>query len=458
MISGGSLRFAAMIAAFAATATAVCAAKIEMSEFGSVVIEGKIEPGDYEKFLDAIFCPETYSNICPNEVYLASPGGDLAEAMKIGRLVRQLHWDTRAPDNFRGNSDLAARFAARRGLGNAKANYMCASACFFIFVAGIYRASDSGLGGALLGIHRPYLSETDLKTLSGTQAIASASRARAVVENYLKEMGVATKYVDLMFSIPKDQVRWIDQASFEADFGGLIPDLKDWVAARCNDVKNLEQQVKCEQELRFELRSDGWQQLSAIRAKRQTAKQEQLEIEHDVACALRMRDLPAELGAALSKAVPNEPSAAAAREMAQFAAFCQDYALRDKAIRSLANRGDAGAQNILGWMYVRGGTSVAQDKSEGLRWFRRAADQGNSDAQEALGLSYILGDGVSQDYVQAYKWLTLAKSDRRDAAAAKMTAEQIAQAQHLAIQWQAAPESGHRDGESFERRWLQLSE
>ena len=62
-------------------------------------------------------------------------------------------------------------------LKEPKANYVCASACFFIFVAGIDRQSGEG---PLLGIHRPYLSEADLKRLSGDQVINSQDNKRKV--------------------------------------------------------------------------------------------------------------------------------------------------------------------------------------------------------------------------------------------------------------------------------------
>ena len=54
-----------------------------------VILEGKIEPGDYEKLLKLIYlinedCGE--NKYCARGIYLASPGGSLVEAMKIGRL------------------------------------------------------------------------------------------------------------------------------------------------------------------------------------------------------------------------------------------------------------------------------------------------------------------------------------------------------------------------------------
>ena len=71
-----------------------------------------------------------------------------------------------------------------------------------------------------------------------------------------------------------------------------------------------------------------------------------------------------------------------------------------------------------------------------------AADQGLSLAQRNLGWHYARGDGVPQDFVQAYMWLDLsaAKGDSeakksRDELAGHMTPAQIAEAQRLAREW-----------------------
>jgi hypothetical protein len=93
--------------------------------------------------------------------------------------------------------------------------------------------------------------------------------------------------------------------------------------------------------------------------------------------------------------------------------------------------------------YERGNYATA------LWLFGRLAEQGNADAQYNLGLMYNTGQGVPQDYVQAYMWLTLAaarfpasqaewrgKAIRdRDEVAPKMTPEQIDEAQRLAQEW-----------------------
>ena len=71
-----------------------------------------------------------------------------------------------------------------------------------------------------------------------------------------------------------------------------------------------------------------------------------------------------------------------------------------------------------------------------------AAEQGYSDAQYKLGLMYYEGQGVSEDYVEAYKWFSLAAAQGhanaakiRGFVANEMTPAQIAEAQKLAREW-----------------------
>jgi hypothetical protein len=200
----------------------------------SAVLEGKIEPGDLDKLRNFVL----HQNGA-HLLYLASPGGDLIDAMKVGRFLRALNLSTVIPSKLR--DDLRDAVAAKNNIKDPKSNYMCASACFFIFIAGIHRSQDAL--HPLLGIHKPYLPDRALKLLSGNEAIATASRTRLEVENYLREMSVPQKYADQMFAISKDEIAWISDEAFDADFSGFIPELKDWVDAKCNKLSEVERKV-----------------------------------------------------------------------------------------------------------------------------------------------------------------------------------------------------------------------
>jgi len=68
-------------------------------------------------------------------------------------------------------------------------------------------------------------------------------------------------------------------------------------------------------------------------------------------------------------------------------------------------------------------------------------------AQSNLGYMYAHGQGVAQDFAEAYLWLSVAAAqggadaaDNRDDIARQMTPDQIAEAQRLARDWKAKPE------------------
>jgi hypothetical protein len=49
-----------------------------------------------------------------------------------------------------------------------------------------------------------------------------------------------------------------------------------------------------------------------------------------------------------------------------------------------------------------------------VKWFRLAADQGNLNGQYALGNHYALGEGVPQNYIYAYMWLSFVAAVNSD--------------------------------------------
>jgi TPR repeat protein len=120
-----------------------------------------------------------------------------------------------------------------------------------------------------------------------------------------------------------------------------------------------------------------------------------------------------------------------------------------------ADQGEARAQYVLASMY-RDGRGVKKDPLRAIELFRKAADQDFHWAQYNLGLMYFTGEGGRPDYLKAYHWLSLAAnahdSDDRDdaevqstaaflldAAAAKLTPEQIADAKQRIDEWKPTP-------------------
>jgi TPR repeat protein len=121
-------------------------------------------------------------------------------------------------------------------------------------------------------------------------------------------------------------------------------------------------------------------------------------------CAAR-RILLALLAVALSAVAT--PVAAGSLSRGSAAFYRGDYIRAFRELSPLAERENAIALGLLGFMYEHGfGVPLAYDAAADL--YARAAIQGNPFAQAMLGLMYDKGHGVPQDFVLAYKWLNLA--------------------------------------------------
>jgi TPR repeat protein len=129
----------------------------------------------------------------------------------------------------------------------------------------------------------------------------------------------------------------------------------------------------------------------------------------------------------------------------------QDYVTASRIFIPLAERGNAGAQAYLGYLFETG-RGVPKNFTEAAMWYRRAAEQGDGLAQYSLGLLYDRGQGVPRDIVEASKWLNLstaaapprareARARIRDAVTTKMTRGEIAEARLRALEW--APSREH---------------
>jgi uncharacterized protein len=110
----------------------------------------------------------------------------------------------------------------------------------------------------------------------------------------------------------------------------------------------------------------------------------------------------------------------------------------------------AKADAMLGFKYEHG-LGVPQSYEMAADLYLRAAEMGDPTGQYLLGLMYNKGHGVWPDGILAYKWLNLAAaraparvrehySRVRDAAASKLTQDQIYMGQTLALQWVPKPQ------------------
>ena len=111
--------------------------------------------------------------------------------------------------------------------------------------------------------------------------------------------------------------------------------------------------------------------------------------------------------------------------------------------RKSAEQGDAEAQFWLGECYDNG-----EDHAEAVKWWHKAADQGSCGAQYVLGVAYWRGEGVPENDIEAYKWLSLAaaqgsaeSANQRDSLAQSMSREEVVEGQRLSREFVPRKES-----------------
>jgi hypothetical protein len=199
-------------------ATAVEAADIRpaQSVAGSplpgVTIEGTIAPGDFAKLASLVLDARGTA-----VVWLASPGGNLSEALRLGGLIRQLALEVRAP------VDRSRPLVRLRD----PENNTCASACFFLYVAGVRRQ------GSVLGIHKPSLPADEYFSLGLDGSVAAHRRIQEATADYLEHMGVPSRYAAMMMAANSSEMIWLTPEDIARDLTGVAAGYEVWLQGPC---------------------------------------------------------------------------------------------------------------------------------------------------------------------------------------------------------------------------------
>lgn len=114
-----------------------------------------------------------------NTLWLDSPGGLIAEAMKIGDIV--------ADNEMESIVVITGR---------------CYSSCVLVYAAAKIRG---GIGD--IGIHRPFTDEISADTLSYSKYLEKYEALTPILKGYFSKYGVSPSIVDAMNVIPSDEIR-----------------------------------------------------------------------------------------------------------------------------------------------------------------------------------------------------------------------------------------------------------
>jgi hypothetical protein len=189
----------------------------------SLVIEGAIQEGDFEKFITMI--KDGKGQI--STIAIFSPGGDFYEAMKIGRAMRSLELESLVPSlDDKGGPECG--FSRALPSPTESKNCICASACFMIHIAAV---SKSGLH---LVVHRPYFSSKQFGQLSERNAKKAFDLLQEKARTYMEEMGVPIRVQEDVLGTASDKGLVLDEKTVRTFFLGNLPYYDEWIRSKCS--------------------------------------------------------------------------------------------------------------------------------------------------------------------------------------------------------------------------------
>jgi hypothetical protein len=181
------------------------------------LLSGKIEEGDYERL--RAFYRQNHPFI--SAFTLVSPGGNVAEAIKIGRLFRKYLITAFAPVRITSPNG-SDRFTLGRDPECDHGQCICASACALIWFGAVDHWGT-------IGLHRPHTDDPSFKALDPPAAAEAYRLMLDSVRQYLDEMEAPKPMIEAMVATGSADIKWVTVGS------GLNrpPSLAEWEDARC---------------------------------------------------------------------------------------------------------------------------------------------------------------------------------------------------------------------------------
>ncbi len=201
--------------------------------YPAILAEGAIEADSDRKLRQFISDKKQYltdglgSNICFN-----SPGGDLIGSVRLGRLIRDLEFDTCLAPTY--DRVIAGTLGDQETFVK---DAVCVSACAFALLGGINRSIEIG---SKYGIHQFY-------GAAGNIGDSATQRTIVMLATYIEHMGVDRALLDVASLVPSEQVHWLSLKDLrELRVDNIDPAKAEWrliplangdVVAHINQIK-----------------------------------------------------------------------------------------------------------------------------------------------------------------------------------------------------------------------------
>lgn len=239
-----------------------------------VLINGEIRLGDTERVKRA--AADVLLSVSPAErkelqFQLNTPGGDVEEAIKLGRFFRfilarvnsygriivaegskeaDIVVNRRAQFGLRPDTDLDYVVLSRDAPLSEQDIVRNYSAGIIAFYGAVERAhrdnSDQREGFAqavsipVMGIHRPYFSKDAFAKLSPGDAEKAYAELERHVRSYMLEMGAPQELLDRMFERASNEIDLVPASEFRKFYKSKESFLDEWLIAKCGSTRDLD--------------------------------------------------------------------------------------------------------------------------------------------------------------------------------------------------------------------------
>jgi hypothetical protein len=181
----------------------------------AIIMEGEIRDGDAARFLQFLrdnqkAVVDDLLSIVPN-----SPGGSVAEAMKIASIVEGGMFGVWLPSPKPKHA-------------------RCASSCFLIAVAAPTRI----IAPHTLGLHRPYFDQRVYSLASPSNAIQAHEKLLREMRLWLHNHGVPSQIVEKMMNYSSKEIYWMNEKDLSA-FGVMRPSYEELLIGKCGYDQSL---------------------------------------------------------------------------------------------------------------------------------------------------------------------------------------------------------------------------
>lgn len=375
-------------------------------ESGSMLsVTGPIDLGDGNKFSE-ILESDLLRLVSTNAVLLNSPGGSVADALEIARLV----------DKYK----LTAIVASEK---------KCASSCFLIWVSAPVR-----LAIGEIYVHRPYLPEAARRDMNRPEWLRRQNDALKAAKEFLENRFVPDDIISHLINTPSNDAYKLSEQNI-SQIGVAAPSWDELIVSECDistrsmrrtpDIDDLQ----CVRQVSFDFRIDVLERNYSLEAavyveRKFTNTRSRILVigqggstnEH-----LQISDIDASDGEDTKSIIELWNSAierAQRRGLAIRGKPRSEVELMGQLVSEvwpfLAAHGDGESAYQLGSVLI-----LSQQFSDATRYFILASQLGDWDALLVLSTSYLYGDGVEIDLHKAYAYIDLYEEKTGNHEAAK---------------------------------------